>query len=68
MKISLKAIRKEKGFSQKQVADKAMITQPTYANIENEVRRPSVDTAKLLGAVLEFDWTLLFANEDEQTA
>ena len=53
----LVAIRKEKMLSQKLVADNVGITQPTYANIENGKRRPSVEVAKRIANVLDFNWT-----------
>lgn len=63
MKICLKAIRLQKGLTQQQVADSVMVTQPTYSNIECGRRRPSPETAKLLGAFLGFDWTLFFEDD-----
>lgn len=42
----LKAIRIEKGLSQKQLADMVGISQPSYSNIENGKRNPTVKTLK----------------------
>jgi transcriptional regulator with XRE-family HTH domain len=56
----LKAIRTDKRLSQKEVASAARITQPTYSNIENGKRQPSVDVAKKIAEVLGFDWTEFF--------
>lgn len=66
--LSLKAMRKDMGLSQQEVARKVGITQPYYANIENEIKRPSVDTAKLIAAALGFDWTLFFSDEQDEKA
>ena len=57
------AIRKARSMSQKDVADKAGISQTTYCNIESGKRNPSVKVAQKLGKVLGFDWTELFPNE-----
>lgn len=62
----LKTIREQKGLSQFQVANQSFITQPTYCNIENGERRPSVETAKSIANVLGFEWTRFF--EEEKTS
>jgi transcriptional regulator with XRE-family HTH domain len=38
----------------------ANISESMYSLIENGKRRPSVDVAKRIAAVLNFDWTLFF--------
>lgn len=61
--------RKNKGLSQKDVSEMARISQPSYCNIENGSRRPSVETAKRIAEALGFDWTEFFENKpDEQEA
>lgn len=50
-------------MSQACVAEKSGITQSAYFYIENGERRPSVETAKKIAAVLGFDWTLFFPDE-----
>lgn len=42
----LRAIRKKRRMSQAQVAELVHITQPSYTNIENGKRSPSVSTRK----------------------
>ncbi len=56
----VKKIRIEKGFAQQDVANAAGVARGAYANIENGSRRPSVDMAKKIAAVLGFDWTKFF--------
>ncbi len=56
----LKAIRKEQKMSQAHVAELANITQPSYTNIENGKRSPSVATAKAIASTLGFDWTRFY--------
>lgn len=61
----LKTIREEKGYSQLDVANMAKIKQPTYCNIENGERRPSVDTAKKIAGFLGFNWTRFYDNPEQ---
>lgn len=46
--------------SQQKVADEIGIAQSSYASIEVGSRRPSVDMAKKIAAVLGFEWTKFF--------
>lgn len=56
----LKAIRMSQKILQAEVTERAAIRQPTYANIENGWRLPSVRTAQRIAAVLGFDWHKFF--------
>ncbi|MCL6592704.1 MAG: helix-turn-helix domain-containing protein [Alicyclobacillus sp.] len=49
--------------TQEQVAVAAGISRSAYANIENGNREPSVEMAKKIAAVLQFDWTMFFDSE-----
>ena len=57
------------GRTQAQIAKAAGITQQMYSFIELGERRPSVEVAKKIAAVLGFDWTLFYQDdgEDEPT-
>lgn len=61
----LQNIRKEKRMTQQQVAGEVGITRAYYTQIENGKRRPSVDVAKKLAGLLDFDWTCFFAENPE---
>lgn len=63
MRDWLVAIRKEKGVSQKYVAENVHIAQPSYCTIESGRTCPSVGTAKAIAAVLGFDWTRFYEEE-----
>lgn len=52
--------------SQKDIAEACGITQQMYCWIELGERRPSVEVAKRIAAVMGFDWTRFY--EDEQAA
>lgn len=64
--MDLIKIRQDKNFTQSQVAVKANISLSFYSQIENGVRKPSVDTAKRIAGVLDFDWTDFFNDKTEQ--
>ena len=66
-RIWLIDIRNEKGMTQQDVADKAGINRSFYTQIEIGTRTPSVDTAKRIAAVLEFDWTIFFEHNSGET-
>lgn len=52
--------RKIKGYTQKNVADMAKITEEYISLIESGKRKPSVKVAKKLGAILDIQWTIFF--------
>jgi putative transcriptional regulator len=54
------------GRAQAQIAEAAGISQQMYSAIELGERRPSVDVAKKIAAVLGFKWTRFFEDEDEE--
>lgn len=56
----LEEIRVSRGMSQKDVAEAANISQPTYSNIEKGKRGISVETARRIAAVLGFEWTRFY--------
>ena len=61
----LKHIRIDADMTQIEVAEKVGITQQMYWMIENGERRPSVETAKKIAAVLGFDWTMFYPDEQK---
>lgn len=50
----LRALRKDKKFTQEEVARKASVTKQFYSYIENGKRRPSPEVAKRIAATLGF--------------
>ena len=63
----MRSARTEKNLTMRQVAEAAEISESFCSMIENGDRRPSVETAKKIAAVLGFNWTLFF-EEEEKTA
>ena len=55
-------------LSQKEVANRALISQQYYNFIENGKRHPPVETAKKIAEVLGFDWTQFYVDDSEQNA
>ncbi len=47
-------------MSQQEVADNIGVTRESYSRYENDKRKPSVEKAKEIGAILDFDWTKFF--------
>ena len=67
--MDLKFLRCRKDLTMKMVAKDAGISESLYCLIENRKRRPSVETAKRIAAVLDFDWTEFFREStDDQKA
>lgn len=68
MREWLRKRRTDADLSELEVARRAGIAQPFYHNIEMGIKNPSVYTAKKIAAVLGFDWTLFFLDEDLKEA
>jgi len=56
----LKNIRTEKNLTQSEIAKMAGVDVTMISKIELGERRPSVEVAKKIAAVLGFDWTRFF--------
>lgn len=48
----LKQIRIKKGFSQKEIAERLGVSQPSYAQYENGKRKPKIETLKRIASAL----------------
>ncbi len=55
--------RKRKGLTQAEIASKTFIDRSYYGQIENGVRTPSVEVAKAIATVLEFNPSTFFFND-----
>ena len=55
----LKVARKDKGFTQKEVAKKLGIAQPTYGNYEVGTREPDLETLKKLSKIYNVNLSYL---------
>lgn len=62
----LKQQRESKKMTIREVCEAAKISNSMYSMIENEKRRPSVETAKKIAAVLGFSWVRFFEDEGEE--
>ncbi|UZQ85078.1 helix-turn-helix domain-containing protein [Thermoclostridium stercorarium] len=65
MREWLKNKRIELNKTQEAVAAAVGITQQHYSLIETGERTPSVECAKAIAAILDFDWTKFFEIEQE---
>lgn len=61
--VDLKARRIEKGLTQEQLAAETGVTRTAITNIERGLTKPSIDTAKALGAVLGIEWWKFFEDD-----
>lgn len=62
--MNLKELRIKQGLTQEQVAVQAGLQPGSYCDIENGKKGTKPATAKKIAAVLDFDWTE-FYNEEE---
>ena len=65
--MNIKLEREKKLLTQQQLADLVGVDRTLISKIENGAATPSVTTAKKIAAVLGFDWTRFFEDEDEPT-
>jgi putative transcriptional regulator len=63
----LRKIRDEKRLTQEHVAQASGIRRASYTMIENGVRNPSVEVAKRIAFILDFDWTIFFDSQCNKT-
>ena len=61
---AIRAIRKEKGISQNQLAKKAGISQSGLSSIENTTKNPSIQTIKLICEALDVSPEIFFYDND----
>ena len=64
--MNLKEKRKCIGMTQNEVAKAVGISRAFYTNIENGKKLYSVETAKKIAQVLNFDWTDFFEDEPSE--
>jgi len=64
--MNIRNIRMEKGMTQQELADLVGLDRTTITKIENGAT-PSIDTAKRIAAVIGFNWTLFYQDEDDLT-
>lgn len=60
-----KELRKSRGFTQKALADRAGISQPSLANIESGKTKPRITTARRLAKVLKIDWKTFYQDANQ---
>ena len=58
-------IRQKSGYSQAYICRAVGVKQPTYWEYEHGESNPSPKIARRIGALLGFDWTLFFPDENE---
>ena len=66
MRAWLKEARIDKRLTQDDVSEKADIAPSFYNMIENGNRRPSVEVAKRIAEILNFEWTRFYEKEESE--
>lgn len=66
--MKLEDLRKKHGMTQHELAVLAGVRQNTVSQLESGKRRPSIETAKRIGAVLGFDWAQFYEDSDQNSA
>jgi len=67
MRIWLKVYREECNYTQEETAELSGISRSYYTHIEQGNKTPTVKVAKSIAQVLNFDWILLFEENQDQT-
>lgn len=61
----LKAIRLERHMTLQEASEKVNISWQSFAYYESGERTPTVAMAKQIGALLDFDWTLFYKDDEK---
>lgn len=61
--VDIRKLREEKNLSQEQLAEMVGVSRQAISNIECGIAKPTVENAKKLGEILNFDWTECYNNE-----
>lgn len=67
MRKWLYELRSHKKMTHEEVASQAGIKRPYYTMIENGNRQPSVKVAKRIAKVLDFNWTIFYENDSNDS-
>lgn len=62
--IDLKIEREKKNMTQEQLASKVGIERQAISAFERGITKPNVQNAKKIAAVLSFDWSEFYNDED----
>lgn len=65
--LDLKKIREAAGMTQEQLAEKVGVIRQTISNIECGLSMPSIQTAKAIAEVLEFNWAEFFEEDKAES-
>ncbi|MFC4985482.1 helix-turn-helix transcriptional regulator [Salinicoccus siamensis] len=60
-------MRKQRGMTQQEVADKSDMTRPHYTMVEISTRDSSISVAMRIARTLRFRWTKFFKKKSNET-
>lgn len=66
--MKLKELRKEAGYTQKQMAEMLNITQPTYSQYENNIIEPDIKTLIKIANIFDISLDMLLEREYKKIA
>ena len=66
--FDLKAARNKRNLTQKELGKQIGVTEQFIFFLEKGQRRPSIEVAKKLGALLGFAWTEFYADTEEEAS
>lgn len=64
--MDLKLARMKKGLNQRELAEIVGVDPSLMSQYEHKHRRPSIETAKKIAAVLDVYWADLYEEDDEK--
>jgi len=67
MRVWLRNKRIENNVTMVQISTNLHISESHYSMIEANKRRPSVETAKKIAKVLNFDWKLFYPDDESDS-
>lgn len=59
--VDLRKVRRDRGMTQEQLANKVGVVRTTISNIECGLTLPSVPTAKAIAKALSIEWTEFYS-------
>lgn len=63
MRIWLRVMRNNKFMTHEEVANEANISRSYYTRIEAGTQTPSIEVAKSVASVLDFNWAIFFEDK-----
>lgn len=63
--FNLRELREKKGITQTEISVKVGVSRQAISLIENGQTKPSVENAKKIAEILDFDWSLFYEDNSD---